>query len=139
MKRRAAKGFTLIELLAAIAIFSLLAVAMYGGTQWIMVEREIVQERQDALRDLQRAVLTLNDDFGQLRLRPIRDELGRGIVAALLAEPGQDYIVELSHDGWRNPAQATRGTLQRVRYRLEEEENSRRNSAIRAMTKNALR
>jgi len=122
--KTALHGFTLIELLAAMAIFALLAVMMYGGTQWIMLEREIILERQDELQDLQRTVMLLNNDFSQTQLRPVRDELGRGIAAALLAEPGSDYIVELSHDGWRNPAGMPRGTLQRVQYRLEEVEDT---------------
>lgn len=113
-------GFTLIELLAAMAIFSLLAVAMYGGVQWVVLEREIVMERQKELHDLQRSVSYLNDDFGQLQARDIRDELGRDAAPALWTEPGRDFIVELSHDGWRNPAGAPRGTLQRVQYRLED-------------------
>jgi general secretion pathway protein J len=114
-------GFTLIELLAAMAIFSLLAVAMYGGTQWIMVERETILQRQAELRELQRTVRYLNDDLSQLQNRQVRDELGRGMIAALVAEPGQDFALELSRDGWRNPAQSQRGTLQRVQYRLEED------------------
>jgi len=119
--RRHIKGFTLIELLAAMAIFSLLAVAMYGGVQWVVLEREIVMERQKELHDLQRSVSYLNDDFGQLQPRDVRDELGRDVAPALWTEPGRDFIVELSHDGWRNPAGAPRGTLQRVQYRLEED------------------
>jgi general secretion pathway protein J len=117
---RKIQGFTLIELLAAMAIFSLLAVAMYGGVQWVILEREIVIERQKELHDLQRSVAYLNDDFGQLQPRAVRDALGRDSSPALSANPGTDFIVELSHDGWRNPAGATRGTLQRVQYRLEE-------------------
>jgi general secretion pathway protein J len=117
---RKIQGFTLIELLAAMAIFSLLAVAMYGGVQWVILEREIIIERQTELHDLQRSVAYLNDDFGQLQPRAVRDSLGRDSSPALSANPGTDFIVELSHDGWRNPAGATRGTLQRVQYRLEE-------------------
>ena len=45
MNRRLSWGFTLIELLAAMAIFSLLAVAMYGGTQRIMLTRESILQR----------------------------------------------------------------------------------------------
>lgn len=117
-----AMGFTMIELLAAMAIFSLLAVVMYGGVRWIVLEREIVMARQAQLRDLQRAVNVLNNDFSQLTLRPIRDELGRDFLPALMSGLAGEYIVELSHDGWRNPAGAARGTLQRVQYRLEEPE-----------------
>lgn len=115
-------GFTMIELLAAMAIFSLLAVVMYGGVRWIVLEREIVMARQAQLRDLQRAVNVLNNDFGQLTLRPIRDELGRDYKPALLSGLAGEFVVELSHDGWRNPAGAARGTLQRVQYRLEQPE-----------------
>jgi general secretion pathway protein J len=114
-------GFTLIELLAAMAIFSLLAVAMYGGTQWVILERGIIMARQAELHDLQRTVMYLNDDFGQLRARQIRDELGRGSEPPLLTGEGRDYLVELSRDGWRNPANLPRGSLQRVQYRLDED------------------
>jgi general secretion pathway protein J len=114
------QGFTLIELLAAMAIFSLLAVAKYSGTQFVILEREIIIERQQELHDLQLTVSYLNDDFGQLQARDVRDELGRDLAPALWAQPGRDFLVELSHDGWRNPAGVPRGTLQRVQYRLEE-------------------
>lgn len=114
------RGFTLVELLAAMAIFSLLAVVMYGGTQWIMLEREVITERQTELHDLQRAVNLLNNDFAQLRLRQVRDELGRDYLPALMSDQAGEFLVELSRDGWRNPAGAARGTLQRVQYRLEQ-------------------
>lgn len=117
---RVRRGFTLIELLAAMAIFSLLAVAMYGGTQWIMLEREIILERQAKLTELQRLVRFVQEDLAQVRVRPVRDELGRDLLPPLLAEPGSEFIAELSHDGWRNPAKLPRGTLQRVQYRLED-------------------
>ena len=121
-RTNALAGFTMIELLAAMAIFSLLAVVMYGGVRWIVLEREIVMTRQAQLRDLQRAVNVLGNDFGQLALRPIRDELGRDFLPALVSGLAGEFVVELSHDGWRNPAGASRGTLQRVQYRLEEPE-----------------
>ena len=121
-RRHSLAGFTMIELLAAMAIFSLLAVVMYGGVRWVVLQREVVMERQGQLRDLQRAVNLLNNDFGQLTMRPIRDELGRDFVPAILSGLAGEFVVELSHDGWRNPAGASRGTLQRVQYRLEEPE-----------------
>jgi general secretion pathway protein J len=77
-------------------------------------------ERQAELHDLQRTVGLLNNDFAQLRPRTIRDELGRDNMPALMSDQGREFVVELSHDGWRNPTNAPRGTLQRVQYRLEE-------------------
>jgi general secretion pathway protein J len=114
-------GFTLIELMVAIAIFSFLATAMYTGIRQIVAEREILQERNDALNQLQRAVRYLNTDFSQLTPRDVRDELGRDRAAALSSDPSQDFALQLSRDGWRNPAQALRGSVQRVQYRLEDE------------------
>jgi general secretion pathway protein J len=114
-------GFTLIELMIAIAIFSFLATAMYTGIRQIVAEREILLQRTTELNDLQRAVRYLNTDFTQLHPRDVRDELGRDRVAALSSDPSQEFALQLSRDGWRNPAQAARGSLQRVQYRLEDE------------------
>lgn len=114
-------GFTLLELLVAMAIFSFLATAMFTGVRQIVLEREVLLEQVGALTDLQRAVRYMNNDFSQLHPRDVRDELGRDRVAALSSDPSQDFALRLSRDGWRNPALAPRGNLQRVQYRLEEE------------------
>lgn len=115
-------GFTLIELLVAMAIFGLVAVLMYGGTQWVIQEREIVQQRLGELEELQRTVRMLHEDFGQAVPRTIRDELGRGDRPALLLERGDDIAVELTRHGWRNPSGYPRSNLQRVRYRYNADE-----------------
>jgi general secretion pathway protein J len=114
-------GFTLLELLVAMAIFSFLSTAMYTGIRQVVLQREVLLEQMDSLKRLQRAVRYLNNDFSQLHPRDVRDELGRDRVAALSSDPSQDFALQLSRDGWRNPALAARGTLQRVQYRLDEE------------------
>jgi general secretion pathway protein J len=114
-------GFTLIELLVAMAIFSFLATAMYTGIRQIVLAREIILARTTELHQLQRTIRYLNTDFAQLHPRDVRDELGRGRLAALVSDPSQELGLELSRDGWRNPALAARGSLQRVQYRLEDE------------------
>lgn len=115
------RGFTLIELLVAMAIFVILAAAMYGGTQWIIEERAIVTERAAELENLQRAVRRLQNDLSQAYPRAVRDELGRGQVAALLTERSGDLQLRLTRSGWRNPLQRNRAYLQRVQYRYDEE------------------
>ena len=117
-------GFTLIELLVAMALFVILAAAMYGGTQWIMDEREIVSERADKLEALQRTVRLLNSDFNQAYPRAVRDELGRGQVAAVMSERARGLRVLLTRSGWRNPGANNRGHLQRVQYRYDDESNT---------------
>jgi general secretion pathway protein J len=114
-------AFTLLELLVAIAIFSFLATAMFTGIRQIVLQREVLLEQVQELTSLQRAVRYLNNDFSQLHPRDVRDELGRNRVAALSSDPSQDFALSLSRDGWRNPALAPRGTLQRVQYRLEDQ------------------
>ena len=123
-RRRAAllqSGFTLIELLAAIAIFGILSTLMYGGIAAIVRDREIIMERLDELGQLQRTVRALHTDFAQAQPRDVRDELGRDREFAILANPAEDYVVRVSRAGWRNPgARRSRGILQRVQYRLDE-------------------
>lgn len=104
------------------AIFGLVAVLMYGGTQWVIQARELVQVRLGELEKLQRTVRLLNSDFEQLMPRLIRDELGRGDRPALLLERADGIALELSRHGWRNPADNPRSQLQRVRYRYDEDE-----------------
>ncbi len=116
------RGFTLIELLVAIAIFAFLATAMYGGTQWIIDEREIVTERATELNRLLRAVRLMHNDFIQAYPRSVRDELGRGQVAALLTDRSAGLSIRLTRNGWRNPeARGNRGHFQRVQYRYEDD------------------
>lgn len=117
-------GFTLIELLIAMALFVLLAAAMYGGTSWIMEEREIVGQRTAELQSLQRTVRILQADLGQAWPRSIRDELGRGKVAAILTERSGGIRLQLTRSGWRNPAGNNRSNLQRVQYRYDPETQS---------------
>jgi general secretion pathway protein J len=114
-------AFTLLELLVAMAIFSFLATAMFTGMRQVVLQREVLLEQVEALTSLQRAVRYLNNDFSQLHPRDVRDELGRDRIASLSSDPSQDFSLSLSRNGWRNPALAPRGSLQRVQYRLEDE------------------
>lgn len=122
MSKRSSTGFTLIELLVALAIFAFLAAAMYGGTQYIMLQREIMLLRQGELESLQRTVRYLQTDLTQIIPRDVRDELGRDRLPALFTDPGNDISLRLTRDGWRNPAEFKRGTLQRVQYRYDEDD-----------------
>ncbi len=116
------RGFTLIELLVAMALFVVLAAAMYTGTQWVMEERSIVGERAGKLENLQRTVRFLHNDFGQAYPRSVRDELGRGQVPALVSGRGAELSITLTRSGWRNPGGTNRSHLQRVQYRYNDED-----------------
>jgi general secretion pathway protein J len=117
-----ARGFTLIEVLVALAIFAILAVIAYGTMGQTLANAEMLTERMQRLQSLQRTMRYLSEDFMQLAPRPVREDLGDNLGPALHTDVESDFAVELTHGGWSNPAALPRGTLQRVAYRLEEDE-----------------
>ena len=114
-------GFTLLELMVSIAIFAFVASLAYGGLSAIVTQQTIAAEQMAELQSLQRTMTLLGDDFHQLQPRHVRDELGRSVELPLLAEGRGEFSVRFTRGGWRNPVPATRSTLQRVQYRLDEE------------------
>jgi general secretion pathway protein J len=122
MTSRRARAFTLIEVLVALAIFGMLAALAYGTLGQTLSNAELLTERMQRLQALQRTVRYLSEDFMQLAPRPVRDDLGDNLGPALHTDVESDFAVQLTHGGWSNPASLPRGTLQRVAYRLEEDE-----------------
>jgi general secretion pathway protein J len=116
------RGFTLIELLVAMTIFAVISALALGGLNTVITQQTLAKEQIVALGNLQRAVRMITDDFAQLNPRYVRDELGRASEPPLVTDSLDENIVRLSRSGWRNPIPLSRGTLQRVQYRLDEEE-----------------
>jgi general secretion pathway protein J len=122
VSKRRSRGFTLIEVLVALAIFGILAAIAYGTLSQTLSNAEVLTERMQRLQSLQRTMRYLSEDFMQLAPRPVREDLGDNLGPALHTDVQSDFAVELTHGGWSNPAALPRGTLQRVAYRLEENE-----------------
>jgi general secretion pathway protein J len=122
LSQRHSRGFTLIEVLVALAIFGMLAAIAYGTLGQTLSNAEVLTERMQRLQSLQRTMRYLSEDFMQLSPRPVREDLGENLRPALHTDVESDFAVELTHGGWSNPAALPRGTLQRVAYRLEENE-----------------
>lgn len=118
---RWARGFTLIEVLVAVAIFGILAAFAYGTLSRTLTSAEVLTAQMERLEAVQRTVRYLSEDFQQLAPRPVREQLGDVVGAALSTDFESDYAIELTRGGWSNPAGLPRGTLQRVAYRLEED------------------
>lgn len=119
---RPVRAFTLIEVLVSLAIFGILAAFAYGTLGQTLTSAELLTSRMERLEAVQRTVRYLSQDFQQLVPRPVREQLGDVVGPALQTDFQSDYAVELTHGGWNNPAGLPRGTLQRVAYRLEEDE-----------------
>ncbi len=120
MNRRYQRGFTLLEILVAAAILAIMAVMAYRGVNEARVTVAGAEQHMERLREVQRAMHLLVNDFRTLAPRPVRETIGDGYRSALLRDPNESSIVELSRGGWPNGAGTPRGTVQRLRYRIEE-------------------
>lgn len=118
--RPRSQGFTLLELLVAIAIFAIMAALGGISLEAVVTQQAIANENYRQLKSLQRSVQILCDDLYQLQPRGVRDVLGQHYELPLIADGRGMYLLRLSRAGWRNPAGFSRGTLQRVQYRLND-------------------
>ncbi len=121
--QRKSSGFTLIELLVAMAIFSLMTVVAYAGISSVMLNDQTSLENETALKRLQRTFLFVEKDLRQLSLRPRND--GYSVNQALKSDGGGDVLLEFTRAGNSNPIEASRSSLQRIRYVIEEEKLKR--------------
>ena len=117
--RARAGGFTLLELVVVLGIFAVLSVLAYGGLNSVLTARDGVQRALDRTAAMQKAYMRLRNDFQQLRERPARDGFGQP-QPALMMTP--DERVEFTRGGWRNPLSQPRSSLERVSYRLDEDD-----------------
>lgn len=128
---RAASGFTLLEVLVAMAIMALLSLSAYQVLQGVLTSDQVGGERLHKLQALQRTMLRLDQDFNQLVGRAVRIE---GEADPRLVRSGNylydsdSQAIGLVHLGWSNPlSRLPRSSLQRVIYRVKEEQLERGN------------
>lgn len=111
-------GFTLFELLVALGIFAVLSAIAYGGLRMVLDGSAQTQRSAARLAQLQIGFALVARDIEQATARGVRDELG-GALPAFRGASAQARFLELTHGGWRNPADQPRASLQRVAYALE--------------------
>jgi general secretion pathway protein J len=120
IQAQAGQGFTLIEVLIAMAIFAILSVLAYGGLNSVMASKEQTEQSLIRLKQLQLTMSKLQRDIEQTVNRDGKDELG-GPLWKMAASADSNLVLDLTRNGWRNPAGLTRSHLQRVAYRLDED------------------
>jgi len=103
-------------------VFAIMAGLAYGALNQTLLSADILSARMDRLQSIQRTIRHVGEDFMQLTPRPVRNDLGSGYSPALQTGIQTGFALELTRGGWSNPIVLSRGTLQRVAYRLEEDE-----------------
>lgn len=122
MKRRVQQGFTLIEVFVAITVFAVMTGLAYLSLGQTLSNADMLNERMDRLRAIQRTVSYLSSELLQTVPRTVRDELGDAPVPALASSFGGQFSLQLTRGGWPNSAGVPRSTLQRAAYRIEDGE-----------------
>ena len=117
--QRAQAGFTLLELVVAIGIFAVLSAMAYGGLNSVLKSRSTVEAAMKKTADLQKAYLRLRNDLQLVNARPARDGYGQPQPALSSTLDGR---LEFTRSGWSNPLLQPRSTLERVSYRLDEDD-----------------
>jgi general secretion pathway protein J len=120
--RQKSAGFTLLELLVSMSIFTTLGLGAYQMLQTVADSHERVRSSADAFNGLNLAYSIIQRDFSQFAPRAVRDEYGE--VLPTIDFENEDYIIEFTRRGWRNPAGRQRSRLQRVAYSLNFEEET---------------
>ena len=108
--------------MVALALFAILATMSYAILDQSIANAATLGERMERLKALQKTVRVIGEDFMQLTPRPIRNDLGEGFKASLSTDFQSLYAIELTRAGWSNPLVLQRPSLQRVAYRIEEDE-----------------
>ena len=120
MKR--AEGFTLFEILVAVSIFAVMGTISMSNLIQVGRAGERVTQSQQQLAEIQFALGYIGRDLAQLTDRKVRDQYGD--------EQPQFEVVEnrviFTRAGWSNLLQQPRSNLQRVEYRLLDENLQRR-------------
>ncbi len=130
--RRGGRGFTLLEVLLAMAITALVAVMAYAGLSAAITAADRHGEQARRLGAVQTALTWIARDLREAVDRDIAVDNERepalwgGVSPALergFHSDERDNVLVLTRVGWDNPRGLRRGAIQRVRYRLDADDN----------------
>ena len=109
-----AAGFTLFEMVIAVSIFALMGVMAFTGLNEMTRNGQEVADANDRLSDLQFAVVYMVRDWTQVSPRKIRNQYGDEEHNIVI----DDDTIMFTRSGWSNLLQRKRSSLQRVQYKV---------------------
>ncbi|WP_279338311.1 type II secretion system minor pseudopilin GspJ [Tamilnaduibacter salinus] len=117
-------GFTLMEMLIAVGITALIGIGVWQMVNGVITSRDRVDAAAGQFERLQKTMLLLERDIGQVVNRPVRDIYGDWQPAFSSREEAWELVV--TRQGWRNPTGARRSRLQRAAWEFTGDELRRR-------------
>jgi general secretion pathway protein J len=114
------RGFTLIEMMLALAIFALLSLTGYSLLQGMMRNGEQTRQHVTRLEETGRLFALLERDLAQAMI-PARNPMMAAVHPAFLSDM-PPTVLQFTRRNGTLPAEAGhRSSLQRVRWRLEDD------------------
>lgn len=128
------RGFSLVEMLVALAIFAVIASAGVSVVSFSLREDTPIAEASARLEEIQIARRIMQNDFGQIAGRAVRDVYGSrkdgGFQGGVVF--GEQALISFVRRGWENPGGLDRrSSLQYVAYIYKD-------GALRRMTRAML-
>jgi len=108
------KGFTLFEMVIAISIFAVMGVIAFTSLGMMTRNGQAVADANNRLSDLQFAVVYFSRDWMQVSPRGILNQYGDAEANVTI----ENDVITFTRSGWKNPRGLARSTLQRVQYRV---------------------
>ncbi len=134
---RTTRGFTLLEVMFAVSIFAFVGLGAYQLLSTVIDTQARVSTSNETITRLSRVFNVIEGDLLQVVQRGIRDEYGDRIPPLMVGDGTSTSgfsqmegtgtpLLEFTRTGWNNPMQFPRSDLQRVAYRLQEDDEQKR-------------
>jgi general secretion pathway protein J len=107
-------GLTLLEVLIALSIFSLIGVASYRVLNTTIASQRVGAVLSEELSAVQKTMLIVDRDLQQVVPRPIRTTTTQ--MADYLLVNHENYPLEFTRGGRRNPLELPRSSMVRIAY-----------------------